>query len=265
MLGHGILILVSVYLPPKKKLFRSNLEASFGLEDAVILFDDFNSALTDHIRTVVENSSRTIPVTSNRRELPRNVSELIRVKNAALRRAGKYPTCENRSHACAHQRKVKASMKEVRNENWSDLMAGISFSHKAYWVLAKVVKAEGAVPTSTLKRPDNSIAFDDREKAECLADSIEHQCIDNPPYDLEHVSKRRLENTYSSIRPIRAGVPQGSMLSPLLYSVYVSDMTRLSTGNQIALFADDTALYLRSNSIENILPSLQRAIDELTQ
>ncbi|GBP96851.1 RNA-directed DNA polymerase from mobile element jockey [Eumeta japonica] len=30
-------------------------------------------------------------------------------------------------------------------------------------------------------------------------------------------------------------------------------------------FADDTALYLRSNSIGNILPRLQRAIDELTQ
>ncbi|GBP46756.1 RNA-directed DNA polymerase from mobile element jockey [Eumeta japonica] len=75
----------------------------------------------------------------------------------------------------------------------------------------------------------------------------------------------RLDNTYSSMRPIRAGVPQGSTLSPLLYSAYVNDIPRPSTSVQLALFADDTALYLRSNCIRNILPRLQRAIDELTQ
>ncbi|GBP55952.1 Probable RNA-directed DNA polymerase from transposon BS [Eumeta japonica] len=67
------------------------------------------------------------------------------------------------------------------------------------------------------------------------------------------------------MRPIRAGVPQGSTLSPLLYSAYVNDIPRPSTGVQLALFADDIALYLRSNCIRNILPRLQRAIDELTQ
>ncbi|GBP74436.1 RNA-directed DNA polymerase from mobile element jockey [Eumeta japonica] len=43
MIGYGILILVSVYLPPKKELLRSDLEALFALWDAVILFGDFNS------------------------------------------------------------------------------------------------------------------------------------------------------------------------------------------------------------------------------
>ncbi|GBP87547.1 Probable RNA-directed DNA polymerase from transposon BS [Eumeta japonica] len=66
------------------------------------------------------------------------------------------------------------------------------------------------------------------------------------------------------VRPIRAGVPQGSTLSPL-YSAYVNDIPRPSSGVQLALFADDTALYLRSNCLRNILPRLQRAIDELTQ
>ncbi|GBP67626.1 Probable RNA-directed DNA polymerase from transposon BS [Eumeta japonica] len=75
----------------------------------------------------------------------------------------------------------------------------------------------------------------------------------------------RLDNMYSSMRPIRAGVPQGSTLSPVLYSAYINDIPRPSAGVQLALFADDTALYLRSNSIGNILQRLQRAIDELTQ
>ncbi|GBP67581.1 Probable RNA-directed DNA polymerase from transposon BS [Eumeta japonica] len=75
----------------------------------------------------------------------------------------------------------------------------------------------------------------------------------------------RLDNTYSSMRPIRAGVPQGSALSPLLYSAYLNDIPRPSSGVQLVLFADDTAFFLRSNCLRNILPRLQRAIDELTQ
>ncbi|GBP26336.1 hypothetical protein EVAR_95507_1 [Eumeta japonica] len=111
------------------------------------------------------------------RELPRDVSELIRNKNAALHRADIYSTCENRSCARALQRKVKAHMKEVRNENWSDLMSEISPSDKAYRGLAEAFKTERAVPTPTLKRTDNFIASDEREKAEYLADSIEHEHV----------------------------------------------------------------------------------------
>ncbi|GBP41484.1 hypothetical protein EVAR_24402_1 [Eumeta japonica] len=53
------------------------------------------------MRTVVDGRSRTVPANSDRKELPRDVKELIRAKNAALRRASKYPTCENRSQARA--------------------------------------------------------------------------------------------------------------------------------------------------------------------
>ncbi|GBP05499.1 hypothetical protein EVAR_3011_1 [Eumeta japonica] len=63
--------------------------------------DNAIGALTNHITTVIESSSRTVPAKSDRRELPRDVIELIRDKNAALCRAGKYPTCEKRV-PCAH-------------------------------------------------------------------------------------------------------------------------------------------------------------------
>ncbi|GBP72327.1 RNA-directed DNA polymerase from mobile element jockey [Eumeta japonica] len=169
MIGHGILILVSVYLPPKKELFRSDLEALFALGDAVILFGDFNSKIinwkcnyshrnrremealeknlhfnivtpltptyysnnnnrrpdilditlmkgvalklscieplqcldSDHRSVLMsgKSGSRTGPAKFDRRELPRDVIELIRDKNAALRRLGKYPTCDNKSRA----------------------------------------------------------------------------------------------------------------------------------------------------------------------
>ncbi|GBP83574.1 hypothetical protein EVAR_65662_1 [Eumeta japonica] len=97
------------------------------------------------------NSTRVVPAKSDRKELPSDVSELLTAKNAALRRVSKYPTCENRSHARALQREVKARMKEVRNKNWSDLMSEISLSHRAYRGLAKNLKTEGAVLTPALE------------------------------------------------------------------------------------------------------------------
>ncbi|GBP14578.1 Probable RNA-directed DNA polymerase from transposon BS [Eumeta japonica] len=78
----------------------------------------------------------------------------------------------------------------------------------------------------------------------------------------------RHERTHSTRRLIRAGVPQGSTLSPLLYSAYTNDILRpSSSGVQLALFADDTALFYgsRNRSTRFTLLPRQRAIDELGQ
>ncbi|GBP89574.1 hypothetical protein EVAR_100018_1 [Eumeta japonica] len=60
-------------------------------------------------------------------------------------------------------------------------------------------------------------------------------------------------------------VLQGSTLLPLLYSSYVNDIPRPLTSVKFTLFVNDTALFLRSNCLLNILPQLQRAINKLTQ
>ncbi|GBP36679.1 Probable RNA-directed DNA polymerase from transposon BS [Eumeta japonica] len=75
----------------------------------------------------------------------------------------------------------------------------------------------------------------------------------------------RHERTHSTRRIIRAGVPQGSALSPLLYSAYTNDIPRPTSGVQLALFADDTALFYRNKYRDVAASRLQRAIDELGQ
>ncbi|GBP43256.1 hypothetical protein EVAR_39314_1 [Eumeta japonica] len=64
---------------------------------------------------------------------------------------------------------------------------------------AKALKTEGAIPVSALRKPDKSVAFDDREKVKCLADSNEQQCSENPLYDPKHV--QRVEEEVSSSLP----------------------------------------------------------------
>ncbi len=59
-----------------------------------------------------------------------------------------------------------------------------------------------------------------------------------------------IENFKSSLGPIVCGVPQGSILGPLLYLLYVNDICN-STDTKILSFADDTTLYVsNSNLIE---------------
>ena len=59
------------------------------------------------------------------------------------------------------------------------------------------------------------------------------------------------ENEKYSIRNIECGVPQGSILGPLLYLIYVNDISN-STSGKILSFADDTSLIITDDNIDNL-------------
>lgn len=60
---------------------------------------------------------------------------------------------------------------------------------------------------------------------------------------------------------IPAGVPQGSLLGPILYSIYTSDIPALGDGCVFFQFADDTALAVKGRTPREITNKLQRCLD----
>ena len=43
---------------------------------------------------------------------------------------------------------------------------------------------------------------------------------------------------------VRCGVPQGSILGPLIFSLYVNDIGTVSKVLELILFADDTSVFM---------------------
>ena len=83
---------------------------------------------------------------------------------------------------------------------------------------------------------------------------------------LTHRQQRVLANdTYSSFQNVTQGVPQGSVLGPLFYIIYANDLSKVVKNCEIALYADDTVLYISCKNFETSVRKLQEDIDSLSQ
>ena len=53
----------------------------------------------------------------------------------------------------------------------------------------------------------------------------------------------KLDGVHSTWRTIKTGAPQGSLLGPLLFNMYVNDLNYFITNTSLRLYADDTTQY----------------------
>ena len=69
----------------------------------------------------------------------------------------------------------------------------------------------------------------------------------------------------SSWRPVSRGVPQGSILGPLLFCLFVNDMPGSVGSCTVGLYADDTMLYHCSKDLSDLEDSLQDNLDGIAR
>ena len=78
----------------------------------------------------------------------------------------------------------------------------------------------------------------------------------------QYVSDRNIKTSY---KYVECGVPQGSILGPLLFLLYVNDMQHCSQIMKFILFADDTTLYFSHKNINTLFKIVNSELKKLDE
>ena len=68
---------------------------------------------------------------------------------------------------------------------------------------------------------------------------------------------------FSGVQNVQRGVPQGSILGPLLFLLYVNELSREFHGKAVCQYADDTSVVLTGDDLSNLSGVCSQTIEEM--
>ena len=76
-------------------------------------------------------------------------------------------------------------------------------------------------------------------------------------YLKDRKQRTKIESSYSTWKELKCGVPQGSILGPLLFNIFINDIFYFINETRIANYADDNTVHAISDNIQNLLTILE--------
>ena len=154
--------------------------------------------------------------------------------------------------------------------NSSDIMYKFQFGfHKGYSTNHALLSIVEQIRNVLDNKMFTCRVFIDLEKA---FDTVNHQILLSKldhgirgvanawfaSYLLNRYQSVRVNGVTSSSLPVTCGVPQGSILGPLLFLIYINDMNLAVESSTIFHFADDTNLLYSSKTIKKLKQNLNK-------
>jgi len=73
----------------------------------------------------------------------------------------------------------------------------------------------------------------------------------------------QIDGAFSESKPVKFGVPRGSLLGPRLFITYVNDLSDSIRSGEVYMYADDTTIYTTGNTTDEVAIALQVILDQL--
>ncbi|KAL1129807.1 hypothetical protein AAG570_012751 [Ranatra chinensis] len=205
-------------------------------------------SLTREINEAIRISTPIKSQLPPRVELPREIVELIKLKNAVRRRWQSQRSGEYKKMMNQLQRTVRDKIAEWKTERWNKMLRNTTTRDNTFWNLLRRFNRQCGRTNPTF-RDGSEVASTNPEKATLLAkyfsannqsttrgnrsfvervDAQVRRMLTAPPesYLSDRNIRVRIGESLSEEVSLQAGLPQGSVLSPWLFNIYTAHVLR---------------------------------------